>query len=84
MYGGVPPVDASVVGDAEAEKEAFRAAMARAAERQKEGQRSRATIARQTRQKLPDEAAGGGLSWSTIFPVAVVGLWVVNFTVFGK
>ena len=83
VYGGVPPVDAPR-GDAEAEKDAFRSAMARATEKQKEGQRSRAAMARQARPKIEVPGASGGPDWGTIFPVAVAVLWVVNFTLFGK
>ena len=83
VYGGVPPVDAPR-GDAEAERDAFRSAMARATEKQKEGQRSRAAMARQARAKIEAPSAGTGPSWSTIFPVAVAALWAVNFALFGK
>ena len=86
-YGGVPPVDAAAAaaaGDEDAEREAFRSAMARAAEKQREGQRSRASAARAQRPKVDVGDAQGGIPWATVFPVAVVVLWGVNMFLFRR
>jgi len=60
----------------------FRDAMVRAAEKQKEGARARAALARLQRQKV--EVSTGSTSWGLVLPVLVAGLWLVNVTLFGK
>ena len=74
------PVAAAPPGDEDAQRDAFRSAMQRAAEKHREGQRSRAAMARMARPKLDVQE---GPSWSVIFPVAVAALWVLNFAIFG-
>lgn len=88
-YGGVPPVestdagrpDSSYPGDVERRNEVFRDAMVRATEKQKEGARARAALARLQRPKV--EVTGGTTSWGFVFPALVAGLWAVNFVISG-
>ena len=63
------------------QNEVFRDAMLRAAEKQKEGARARAAMARLQRQKV--EVSSSGASWGVLFPALVAGLWVINFAIMG-
>ncbi len=63
------------------QQEAFRVSMYRAAERQKDGARFRAAMARMQRPQIEVPPPGRALR-ALLVPAAVVGIWVVNYMLF--
>lgn len=76
--------EAQIVGQVEGKydrDEALRHSMRRAMERQKDSVRFRAALQRMQRQKIEVPPKSHAFSAFTI-PIAVVGIWVVNYCLF--